>query len=284
MNNVSCQAPLPPIRFSVGDAIYPDRGGLTASVVFIWCIVLIKKIKIPDIRSLKKVSFLGLFEPFLTYILVLIGLTFARATDAALLQSLESIFIVIIAALFFKEKLSKLFIMLSSFILIGLYFSIGSSLSELIHNGMIGNLLIISGMLAAAVYVMMTSRSIAVADAIIIVAFQQVTALLATTLAFIIEYIVTDYTFSIPSIGIVLLAIASGILQYALAFTFYLISLKNISAGLAGMFLNLVPIFGIFGAYLFLREKMESIQIVGSIITICALLMISMLSSKTGEH
>ncbi|TCL03163.1 DMT family transporter [Sodalis ligni] len=257
---------------------------LTASVVFIWYIVLIKKIKIPDIRSLKKVSSLGLFEPFLTYILVLVGLTFARATDAALLQSLESIFIVIIASLLFKEKIIKFFIVLSFIIIIGLYFSIGSSLSGLIHNGMIGNLLIISGMLAAAVYVVLTSRSIAVADAIIIVAFQQVTAFLATTLAFIIEYIVTDYTFSIPSIGIVLLAIASGIFQYALAFTFYLISLKNISAGLAGMFLNLVPIFGIFGAYLFLRERMESIQIVGSIITICALLMMSMLSSKKGEH
>lgn len=173
------------------------------------------------------VSALGLFEPFLTYILVLVGLTFARATDAALLQSLKSIFIVIIASLLFKEKISKFFIVLSFVIIIGLYFSIGSSLSELIHNGMTGNLLIISGMLAAAVYVVLTSHSIAVANSINIVAFQQVTALLATTLAFFVEYIATDYTFSIPSIGIVLLAIVSGILQYALAFTFYLISYKK---------------------------------------------------------
>ncbi|RAT10038.1 hypothetical protein AU488_16785 [Lonsdalea populi] len=256
---------------------------LASSVIFIWSIIFFNKITVSDIRTLKKVSALGLFEPFLTYMLVLIGLTYTRASDAALLQSLESIFIVMLAALLFKEKVSGLFFFLSLFILSGLYFSVGGNLKGLMSNGMVGNLLIVTGMFSAAVYVVLTSRSIAAADAIVIVAYQQIVALVATTIVFSGEYLFTDYSVSSPSIGIVFFAIISGIFQYALAFTFYLTALKHISAGLAGMFLNLVPVFGIVGAYLFLSEKMEGTQIVGSVITIFALLMISMLSGKTGE-
>jgi len=257
---------------------------LVSSVVFIWSIAYFKRIEIPDFRKLKKVSSLGLFEPFLTYILVLIGLTYARASDAALLQSLESIFIVLLAALLFKEKISRLFVFLSLVILIGLYFSIGGNLKGLIDNDIKGNLLIITGMFTAAVYVVLTSRSIAVADAIVIVAYQQTIALVSTIVVFIGQYIIAGNAFSLPSFWAVILAIISGIFQYALAFTFYLNALKHISAGLAGMFLNLVPVFGIIGAYFFLSERMEVVQIVGSVITICALLVMSMLSSKTGER
>lgn len=256
---------------------------LASSVMFIWSIVFLNKNKIPDIRTLKKISALGLLEPFLTYILVLIGLTYARASDAALLQSLESIFIVMLAAIFFKEKIGGSFVFLSLVILFGLYFSIGGDLKGLMDNSMIGNILIITGMFTAAMYVVLTSRTIADADAIVVVACQQTVALVATLVVVTGEYLFTNYTFSSSSIGVFILAIISGVFQYALAFTFYLIALKNISAGLAGMFLNLVPIFGILGAYIFLREKMEGVQVVGSVITICALLMMSMLSRKTAE-
>ena len=256
---------------------------LASSVLFIWGVVFLNGIEVPDIRNLRKVSALGLLEPFITYILVLIGLTYARASDAALLQSLESIFIVILAALLFKEKISKSFILLSSMILFGLYFSMSGDLMGLMDNSMIGNALIAIGMFTAAIYVVLTSRSIADANSIVIVAFQQTVALVAAVVVFLGECLLTNHTFSSPSVGGFILAIISGIFQYALAFTFYLTALKHISTGLAGMFLNLVPVFGVLGAYIFLSERMDGIQIIGSIITICALLMMSVLSKKGGE-
>ncbi|WP_426575303.1 DMT family transporter (plasmid) [Xenorhabdus stockiae] len=253
---------------------------LASSVVFIWSIILFKKIKIPNLRTLTKVSMFGLLEPFLAYMLILIGLTYSRATDAALLQSLESIFILILAAILFKEKVSTLFVILSLIIIIGLYLSIGGSLSNVVNADITGTVLIIIGMLTAAIYVVMTSRSIASADTIVIVACQQSIALLATVFVFIGEYTFTNYVFPTPSYSTVIIAIISGIFQYALAFTFYLTALKHISAGLSGMFLNLVPIFGISGAYLFLGEKMVSVQVVGSAITIFSLILMSLLSNK----
>ena len=51
---------------------------LASSVMFIWSIIFFNKITAPDIRTLKRVSALGFFEPFLTYVLVLIGLRKVR--------------------------------------------------------------------------------------------------------------------------------------------------------------------------------------------------------------
>jgi drug/metabolite transporter (DMT)-like permease len=50
------------------------------------------------------------------------------------------------------------------------------------------------------------------------------------------------------AIGIWLWAIASGIVYYGLAFWFYITALKQTSATLAGLFLNLIPVFGVRGA------------------------------------
>jgi drug/metabolite transporter (DMT)-like permease len=43
---------------------------------------------------------------------------------------------------------------------------------------------------------------------------------------------------------------AGGLVYYALAFWWYLIGLQRAPASLAALFLNLIPIFGVGGAYL----------------------------------
>lgn len=253
---------------------------LTSSVLFVWSVIFITKAKLHDLDKIKIVSLLGLLEPFLTYILVLFGLTYVSASNAALLQSLESMFIVVLAAWFFKERISKLFILLSFVILIGLYFSINGSLLGVIDNDTLGLFFIISGMFIAALYVVFTSRVISTANPMVVVACQQSLALLATGGVFAIQCVFMGCIFQPVTPGVIVLAIISGIFQYGLAFIFYLIALKNISAGLAGMFLNLVPVFGIVGAWLFLGEEMRMIQIIGAIATICALLVMSAVSNR----
>jgi drug/metabolite transporter (DMT)-like permease len=56
----------------------------------------------------------------------------------------------------------------------------------------------------------------------------------------------------------------SGVLYYALAFWFYLQGLARVQASMAGVFINLIPIFGIGGAYLFLGERLAPAQWLGA--------------------
>lgn len=251
---------------------------LMASVTFLWCVVAFRKISAPTASVLARLSLLGLLEPCLTYVLVLIGLTFTGASEASLLQSLESIMIVLLAMLLLKEIPSINFIVLSAMILVGLFFALdihGGNVKE----GWFGASLISLGMLSAAFYVVLSSRIAKEQDVFYIVACQQTLALVASILMLSLEWTIYPESkafAALPgSLEVWGLALVSGVVQYALAFSFYIYSLKYIRAGLAGMFLNLVPVIGVVGAVVFLGERLSLLQVGGAALTIIALVLIA---------
>ena len=65
-------------------------------------------------------------------------------------------------------------------------------------------------------------------------------------------------------------AALSGMLYYALAFWCYIIGLKQLPASMVGLFLNLIPIFGVAGAYLFLGERLTAVQWIGGTLILLA--------------
>ena len=251
---------------------------LMASVTFLWCVVAFRNAPVPTVNVLFRLSLLGLLEPCLTYVLVLIGLTFTGASEASLLQSLESIMIVLLAMLLLKEIPSINFIVLSAMILVGLFFALdihGANIKE----SWLGASLISLGMLSAAFYVVLSSRIKKEQDVFYIVACQQTLALVASILMLPLEWTIypdSKAFAALPSsLEIWGLALISGVVQYALAFSFYIYSLKHIRAGLAGMFLNLVPVIGVVGAVVFLGEILSLLQVGGAALTIIALVLIA---------
>ena len=72
--------------------------------------------------------------------------------------------------------------------------------------------------------------------------------------------------------SVVLAAAASGIVQYALAFRFYLTGLRALPVTTAAAFLTLTPVFGVTGAILFLGETLTLLQGLGAVTVIAALL------------
>jgi drug/metabolite transporter (DMT)-like permease len=65
-------------------------------------------------------------------------------------------------------------------------------------------------------------------------------------------------------------AIASGLIYYAFAFWFYIVGLKRVPASTAGQFLNLIPVFGVAGATIFLGERLGVAQWLGAILILAA--------------
>jgi drug/metabolite transporter (DMT)-like permease len=63
---------------------------------------------------------------------------------------------------------------------------------------------------------------------------------------------------------------AGGLVYYALAFWLYIIGLKRTSASLAALFLNLIPIFGVGGAFLALGERLARAQWAGALLILIA--------------
>lgn len=64
-------------------------------------------------------------------------------------------------------------------------------------------------------------------------------------------------------------------MQYALAIWLYLLGMKTLPAGIASLFLALIPVFGVAGAMVFLGETLAPLQWGGCALVIGAVLLIA---------
>jgi len=257
---------------------------LVGSLIFIWSAILIFRLDATRKKTWFGVSMLGLLEPGLAYFLGLIGLTYVEASAATLIQSTEGLMIALLAFVLFKEKLSYKFWLLSALALLGLSFVIGTLSSSANVGGVQGQALIVAGTLAAAVYVVLSGRISNSMNPVVMVAYQQIVALV---LAFgiLLFYVAQDFAVLVvpSSLKLWSIAIVSGIVQYAVAFSLYFYAMRSMSTASAGAFLNLVPVFGIIGAFVFLGERLSVLQFVGAGVTLICVTLISVFYSHQEE-
>lgn len=250
---------------------------LSASTIFLWLIILLMRIKVPQLIMLAPIAVLGLLEPGLAYLLGLIGLTDVGAGAATLIQASEAIMIVILSALLFRQIPNAMFTSLSVIAFAGIIIALGLWDTENEQNGIFGVTLVFVATASAAFYVVLSGRMAANHHPIVAVSAQQSVALIAVIVILPFEVLGEDVSASIPlSPQTWFVVIASGIVQYGIAFSLYMYALSKIPANLAGSFLNLIPVFGLSVAFLALGETLSLIQLVGAGITIFALTLINL--------
>ncbi|MGR3984351.1 MAG: DMT family transporter [Gammaproteobacteria bacterium] len=247
---------------------------LIASVTFLWGYLLLRRAPLPRLaaRDLPAIMALGLLEPGLAYLLSLIGLNATDAGSAVLIYASEAVLILALSAVLFGEMPGMRVTLLSLLAFAGLLVALGALGPG--HGGgrLLGNALIFAGTLVAALYVVLSARFATRIEAAIIVAWQQIAALGFALAMLLMERLFAPSAaaaFDAPLSGW-LLAAASGVVQYALAFWLYIAALARIDANHAGSFLNLIPLFGLAGAFLFLGERMSWLQLGGAAVTVVA--------------
>ncbi len=254
---------------------------LAASVVFLWLWIFLRRIPPPNIaRSLRiKAAALGLLEPWLAFFLGLVGLAVTRASNATLIQATEAIMIIIASAVLFRVKPTYGFVALSVVAVGGLLVALGvfTAGGGGAGGSFFGDGLVFLGTAAAAVYVVLSGKFARAMHPLHLVARQQVVAFVFAALLLLIPAThLQARAFADIPLSIWLLAIASGLVQYAFAFSLYLAALRTLSANHAGSFLNLIPVFGLAAAFLFLHETLSLLQLTGAMVTVLAVTAINM--------
>jgi drug/metabolite transporter (DMT)-like permease len=143
-------------------------------------------------------------------------------------------------------------------------------------GGLRGDGLIALGTLAAALYIVLSSRVMRDRDPILVVACQQLMAGILALVILPIEILrgnIVDLG-ALP-ISTWALALGSGIVQYALAFSFYLAAMRSMAPSVVGTFLYLTPVVGLAGAVTFLGEKFTGLQLTGAAVTVGALVLLN---------
>ncbi len=218
---------------------------------------------------------LGLLNPGLAYALGLIGLTTITASLYVLLWALEPLMILVLAALFLRERITPAFIVLSLIAVAGMVVIVYDP-SSTSSGQLIGVALTVAGIVCCAVYSVVARRWIPDAkETSQVILSQQAHALvLAIGLVLVVgiaggQVVPTALT----PLGLAS-AIGSGALYYAGAYWFYLGALRHVPASYAALSFYLIPVVGVAAGALLLGERLDPRQWIGAAIVLGAILAI----------
>ena len=240
---------------------------LGASVLAMGPVLALSRVALPRSREALAVAGLGILNPGLAYLLGLAGLGLISASLASLIWALEPALIIFAARLLLGERFTAR---------VAIGASVGAGGVALVAAGpvsgsLIGSLLILAGVLCCALYAAVT-RLIAASGSVLGVVFCQH----ATALGVAAIFALTDENrpleaWALASPSDRALAALSGVLYYGVAFFLFVGALKRVPASEAGVFINLVPVFGLIAAYLLLNERLAATQWLGAGVVVLAM-------------
>jgi drug/metabolite transporter (DMT)-like permease len=248
---------------------------LMASLGFLWGIIVFKRPAFVLNREFGWLALAGWLNPGLAYTFGLLGLVLTTASSSALIWAAEPVLILALAWPILKERPNRAFIILSLLAVSGALLVVGGGSTT--GSQLSGNLLILTAVFCCAVYTVLSRKLVTNIDPLLLAAIQQSVSLIWA----VAIWLIAGRTEAIAPIPITtwLWAALSGVVYYGLAFWFYIIGLKQTTASQAGFFLNLIPIFGLAGAYLFLNERLTIPQGIGALLILIAVFTLSRVSA-----
>jgi drug/metabolite transporter (DMT)-like permease len=230
----------------------------------------------PGVRRSRRSGFrpgylvLGLLEPGLAYALFNFGLARTSAADAAVLVSLESVVIALLAAAFLGERLTPP-------LMVGAVLGVGGAVLLAAHEthrgaSLGGNSLVVAGVAAAAGYSVVARRLAPGADAAVVTAYQLLAALAVAGAVWVTTSAGRGSTlFSHASSLQWTAAVATGLLGSAIPFVLYTYAVARLPAARTGLPLNLIPVFGVLFAVALLNERLTTTQLLGGLVVVVGL-------------
>ncbi len=226
----------------------------------------------------RRLTALGVLNPGVSYALSLAGLVRITASMSVLLWAIEPLLILAFAFWILRDRISGQMAFCAATAAIGVMlvvFQPGTAAT------VAGILLTLGGVTACGLYTVLSSKYLAEASSLSVVWLQQVAAL-----AFSLILLAGSFAVSEPRslVGVSstawVSAAAAGVLYYGVAFWFYVIGLRELGAGRAGLFINLVPVFGLAVSYLALDERLVGRQWIGALLIVGALIAMSMFAAR----
>lgn len=222
----------------------------------------------PPPRSDGRVVLLGLLNPGFAYLLNLAGLATITAGLSVMLWALEPVLIVAVAWLVLGQRLSPASMLISLVAVAGGVVAGSPSLSGGALGGVILTVVAVG---CCAVYTVAAGEWQTGTQTVTIVAAQQAVALgLAGLIALVSLALGAQLVAGPIPASAWTSAVISGVLYYGLAFWAFLTGLRHTRAGVAGQFINLVPVFGVTFAWVLLDERLGPIQFAGGAVVVVA--------------
>jgi O-acetylserine/cysteine efflux transporter len=237
---------------------------LLAGAGVLWVALLARGYRPP--RSWWLPVMLGLLEPALAYLGDTFGLSLTSAVHGAVINGLESGLVVLLAAVLLREAVTRPAILAILVALGGLAVLAGVGTGG--GGGTTtGDLLVAGGVLSASLYTIVAKRFDDGSDPLSLTAWQFTVAALVSLLVTAARWAGSSGGGAVsaaPRFWLVAVLVGAG--GFGLSFLLFNTVIVQVDAGRAAVVLNLIPVFGVASAVLFLREGMTARDVLGAVL------------------
>lgn len=237
---------------------------LLAGAAVLWVALLVRGYRPP--RSWWLPAVLGLLEPALAYLGDTFGLSLTSAVHGAVINGLESGLVVLLAAVLLRETVTRPAILAIVVALGGLAVlaGVGAGASG---STATGDLLVAGGVLSASLYTIVAKRFDDGSDALSLTTWQFTVAALVSLLVTIARWTAgfgtrTGTVSAAPRLWLVAVLVGAG--GFGFSFLLFNTVIVQVDAGRAAVVLNLIPVFGVASAVIFLGEGMTGRDALGA--------------------
>ncbi|MCO5996429.1 DMT family transporter [Actinoallomurus rhizosphaericola] len=235
---------------------------LAAATALLWAVLLAKGHRRPAGRRLGALALLGLLEPMIGYGAIGLGLTSIEAAQAALLSGTESCFVVVLAAIAARRLPTGRGVAGVVLATAGVA-ALGGAHPEARLTA--GDLLVLLGSLSAAGYSVLADRVVANVEPLVVTTYQ-----FTFGLVFTLPLMLWQWAWGAgiaapaarPRHWLVAAVVCGGGL--AVAFLLYNHAITRITVAVAGVILNVIPLFGLATAVLALGEGVDRWRFLGA--------------------
>lgn len=241
---------------------------LAVSVAVLLVVVRLRGERLPGGREGRLLGRLGLLNPGLAYALSLIGLTQITASLSVLLWAAEPILIIALAAMVLGERIGLAMLASTIVAIAGLLLVVFDPAAS---GSLFGVGMTLAGVVACAVYTVATRRWLLGSDSTFGVVLAQQGYALGFALVLLAAVALAGQAVlpeALTAAGIAS-AVVSGLLYYALAYSFYLTALRSVRASVAAASFYLIPVFGLAGGWL-VGERLQPLQWLGALVVVLA--------------
>jgi probable blue pigment (indigoidine) exporter len=250
---------------------------LTCSVLLLGAFLLVTGASVRGIQQPARVAALGVLNPGIAYAVGLIGLAQINASLSVIIWATEPVLIVLLAFALLRERLTLASALCLALAMAGVAVIVGAPSTG---DSLTGIVLTFSAVIACAFYSILLRR-MNLTDGTLPVVFVQQASALAFAVAVLLVAAGRSLDTADATGSQVASAIIAGALYYGVAFLLYVAGLRRTSAGRAGMFLTLIPVFGLLFSALLLGETLNQRQFLGSVVVIGSMTVLAIRSGAT---
>jgi len=239
---------------------------LVSSLCFVYFIKGFFKLEFTK-KDIKYILLMTAFEPCLYFIFEAKALQLTTASQAGMITSMMPLMTAIGAGIALKEVITKK-VLIGSFIAVlgAIWLSLSAQSSEHASNPLLGNFLEFLAMICGAWYAIAIRYLTQRFSALFLTAVQGFVGTIFFFPLAIWEYNTIEMTLSNEAL---LWVIYLGVVVTIGGYGMFNLALSRIEASRASVFVNLIPVFTVILAYLFLGEVLKPTEIIASVVILC---------------